>query len=96
LVTRFKQAEFRFLESRLDRVPAGAARRDRGWLERRAAGKGAPVFGAAERTLAGEHRCGTYLSRDGRFRRNHEANVNPAGGLRAKKEEGGLLRGKKP
>jgi len=29
--------------------------------ERRAAGKGAPVFlGAAERTLAGEHRSGIY------------------------------------
>src|SRR5262249_24553573 len=28
--------------------------------ERRGAGKGAPVFGAAKRTLAGEHRSGIY------------------------------------
>jgi hypothetical protein len=41
------------------RDPAGAARR---WRlvspERRTGGKGAPAFGAAERTLAGEHRSG--------------------------------------
>ena len=29
--------------------------------ERRTAGKGAPVFGAAERTLAGEHRSGIWI-----------------------------------
>jgi hypothetical protein len=29
------------------------------WPERRGAGKGAPVLGAAKRTLAGEHRSGT-------------------------------------
>jgi hypothetical protein len=29
------------------------------WLERRAAVKGAPQFGAAKRTLDGEHRSGT-------------------------------------
>ena len=34
--------------------------------ERRAAGKGAPAFGAAERTLAGEHRSGTTSATDER------------------------------
>jgi len=29
------------------------------WPERRAAVKGAPLFGAAKRTLDGEHRSGT-------------------------------------
>jgi len=41
------------------------------WPERRAAGKGAPVFGAAKRTLAGEHRFGIATSFDGRLRREH-------------------------
>ena len=31
------------------------------WPERRAAGKGAPVLGAAKRTLAGEHRSGIAI-----------------------------------
>ena len=56
--------------------------------QRRAAGKGAPFFGAAERTLAGEHRCGTYPLLDGRIRWDHEAFVNPAGELRAKGKKG--------
>jgi hypothetical protein len=34
--------------------------------ERRTAGKGAPVLGAAERTLAGEHRSGIAADLDGR------------------------------
>jgi len=34
--------------------------------QRRAAGKGAPLFGAAKRTLAGEHRCGITGNLDGR------------------------------
>ena len=42
----------------LDRVPVGAARRICRPPERRGAGKGAPVLGAAKRTLAGEHRSG--------------------------------------
>jgi transposase len=36
------------------------------WPERRAAVKGAPVFGAAKRTLDGEHRSGTRYAFDGR------------------------------
>jgi hypothetical protein len=36
------------------------------WPERRAAVKGAPLFGAAERTLDSEHRSGTRESFDGR------------------------------
>jgi hypothetical protein len=32
------------------------------WPKRRAAVKGAPLFGAAQRTLDGEHRCGTQQS----------------------------------
>ena len=39
--------------------PAGAARRSIDPQERRAVRKGAPGFGAAERTLAREHRSGT-------------------------------------
>jgi len=35
--------------------------------ERRTAGKGAPVSGAAERTLAREHRCGIPPFIDGRL-----------------------------
>jgi hypothetical protein len=41
-----------------DRDPAGAAHRKFGLPERSGAGKGAPLFGAAKRTLAGEHRSG--------------------------------------
>jgi hypothetical protein len=36
------------------------------WPERRGAGKGAPVLGAAKRTLAGEHRSGIQANLDGR------------------------------
>jgi len=36
------------------------------WPERRAVVKGAPQFGAAKRTLDGEHRSGTDKSFDGR------------------------------
>jgi len=39
-------------------VPAGAARRQYRRPERRGTGKGAPDLGAAQRTLAGEHRSG--------------------------------------
>ena len=46
----------------LDRVPAGAARRIGNRSEPRGAGKGAPGFGAAQRTLAGEH-CSTHSHR---------------------------------
>jgi hypothetical protein len=42
-------------------VPAGAAHRKVVWPERRGAGKGAPVCGAAKRTLAGEHRSGMAI-----------------------------------
>jgi len=56
--------------------------------QRRAAGKGAPVFGAAERTLACKHRCGIYRLLDGRIRWDHEALVNPAGELRAEGRRG--------
>jgi hypothetical protein len=45
--------------------------------ERRAAVKGAPLFGAAERTLDGEHRSGIHHSFDGRLWREHV----PAGEL---------------
>ena len=38
--------------------------------ERRAAVKGAPLFGAAKRTLDCEHRSGTQHSVDGRRRGN--------------------------
>ena len=41
-------------------VPAGAAHRELAWPERRGAGKGAPLVGAAQRTLACEHRSGTW------------------------------------
>jgi hypothetical protein len=51
--------------------------------QRRAAGKGAPVLGAAKRTLAGEHRYGTCQLLDGRIRWEYEALVYPAGELRA-------------
>jgi hypothetical protein len=47
-------------------VPAGAARRDISRPERRAVVKGAPVFGAAKRTLDCEHRSGTPGPLDGR------------------------------
>jgi hypothetical protein len=64
--------------------------------QRRAAGKGAPVFGAAERTLAREHRCGTL-----------DGSTGGSGGItrpscillvssEAAREEGGFQRGKKP
>jgi len=33
---------------------------------------GAPIFGAAERTLAGEHRSGMYGTIDGRLWREHD------------------------
>ena len=36
------------------------------WPERRTAVKGAPLFGAAKRTLDGEHRSGTQYNVDGR------------------------------
>lgn len=50
--------------------------------ERRTAGKGAPLFGAAERTLAGEHRSGIPHTNDGR-RSGNTIRVIPAGELRA-------------
>jgi hypothetical protein len=45
--------------------------------ERRAAVKGAPVFGAAKRTLDGEHRSGTQYKVDGR----RSGNMFPLVGL---------------
>jgi hypothetical protein len=48
-------------------VPAGAARRDTIWPERRAAVEGAPLFGAAKRTLDCEHRSGIQGIIDGRL-----------------------------
>ena len=49
--------------------------------QRRAVGKGAPGFGAAQRTLAREHRCGiaNLLATGGSV--GHEDLVHPAGGL---------------
>ena len=46
-------------------VPAGAARRKRSGPERSAAVKGAPLFGAAKRTLDCEHRSGRGDTFDG-------------------------------
>jgi hypothetical protein len=40
--------------------------------ERRGAGKGAPAFGAAKRTLAGEHRSGTPQKRRRAAERGHD------------------------
>jgi hypothetical protein len=62
------------------------------WPERRGGVKGAPVFGAATRTLDGEHRSGIDQNADGRRRGEHV----PAGELRALREEWGFQRGKKP
>jgi hypothetical protein len=64
--------------------------------QRRAVGKGAPAFGAAERTLAREHRCGITGNCDGQFWWDREELVHPAGEFRAAREEGGFQRGKKP
>jgi len=49
--------------------------------QRRTAGKGAPLLGAAERTLAGEHRCGTGPTVRRADPGGHEALVYPAGEL---------------
>jgi hypothetical protein len=59
--------------------PAGAAHRIVISPERRAAGKGAPGFGAAKRTLADEHRSGIPV----RLRWAALAGSHPAGGLGA-------------
>src|SRR5215471_15761553 len=61
--------------SHLDRAEVLSSRRSRPSLcffspERSAACKGAPGFGAAQRTLAREHRSGISQSGDGRFRRD--------------------------
>jgi hypothetical protein len=75
----------RFIEPNLssDRVPAGAARRDCFSLERRAAGKSAPLSGAAQRTLAGEHRSGIGLLSGRAVSVGTRSLVIPVGGLRA-------------
>jgi hypothetical protein len=70
--------------------------------ERRTAGKGAPGFGAAERTLAGEHRSGISDHRRA-VEREHdlvvlagELRVGFAALSRPEREEWGFQRGKKP
>ena len=66
----------------LDRVPVGTARRICRPPERRGAGKGAPVLGAAKRTLAGEHRSGMPFKWRWAAERGHDRR-DPVGGLRA-------------
>ena len=64
-----------------DRDPAGAAHRKFGLPERSGAGKGAPLFGAAKRTLAVEHRSGRKDSAMGGGRGDHDRDL--VGGLGA-------------
>ena len=62
--------------------------------ERRGAGKGAPVFGAAKRTLAGEHRSGIYRLATGGVA-GHDRH-DSRWWAQSKREEWGFQRGKNP